>query len=934
LKLIQVYIRWHVKSVILSCLLVVFLAPYRSSAQGSNDFKVVFLKDTLLQVGNSFSFNKVSITNTSSVKQAFGLSLELPANWQTLFDNRKVFQLAPSETLELPLRVAAAYGALSNKLYTISLIMNNAAAGIKMAYHYAAKMQANANWKALVVTPDIKLDHINRETYFQFHVTNTGNIRENFIINFTSGMELTLPNRNNQISVEPGKDTLLKVGIIVDKRDLEAFKPQDISISVTNSVDRTQQTLVQHVFSNNTIFKENPSGWYTAPISIEMVSQNFNSKKQALNYVNSSGYLSLDNHRSLSYYYRSNDFDSQASRTANASPLSNVSSKYENLTYSTSQWKLSAGNQTEFGAFLIDGVGGRVAYKTANDYYGFDAMGVKSRIGNADQFSLKQEINLNKTSDIVNTSLLDFDKKQKQNSLLNITEYDHIFGKKGQLSLIGGYGINDIYQPGASGSRNGTMAGVNYYFNSKSLTIRSLNSTSGRYFPGLEQGVTRSSDEVRFLIGNFFIGSIAEYNDRSLTILDSNKLVSLFSGKTTEYGIRTGFNKGRNSIAITGSVVNQLQDSITSVPFNSNKLSISASLVFFKHLNFTLSGSYSRSLAQNDVNFLKPINSLAAFGTLQNNLDGINFRIDNGPIYYSDLLNYVKNGVRQNRMQVAPYAECYFFKTALDMRLEMDYINDITNAQRSIGPRLDIYLNLLRSGLAVHFYGNRSFGGAGNVNSLNISIRKSFDVPLVGLHKYSSLKVILYKDNNGSNLYDEGDEPIPDASLRIGEQYFTTNNKGEVYYKNIKAGLYTIDLGQVSSLKGWIPKKGYKQQINFDKSQEWYIAYEKSRFLSGKLNVVKDQLSKLEFNPANIRITAISSKGESYTTLTDESGSFFLNLPADAYRVLINTNVFNENFRVLQESMGADINSKMEENVVFEIREKKRTINIRRNKSN
>lgn len=910
-----------------------FLLPQKCSAQG-NDFNVVFLKDTLFQVGNSFSFNRVSITNTSSVKQMFGLSLDLPDNWQTLFDNRKVFQLQPSETVELPLRIAAAYGALSDKLYTITLTINNNAVGVKTAYHYIAKVQANANWKAAVIIPDIKLDHINRETDFQFHITNTGNIKENFMINYTTSLVLTVPKRNHQISVRPGKDTTIRVGIIVDKRDLEGFKPQDVAISVVNSLDKTQQTLVQHVFSNNAVFRENASGWYTMPISIEFVSQNFNNKQQQLNYVNSSGVLSLDNQRSLSYYYRSNDFDSQATQPRNGSPLNNISSKYESLTYTTKQWKLSVGNQTEFGAFLIDGVGARLGYKTANNNYSFDAVGVKSRIGDADQFSLKQELNLDQTSDIINTSLLNLDKKQKQNSILNISEYDRIFGKKGQLSLIGAYGVDDIYQPGVSGSHTGAMAGINYYYNSPALTIRSLNSRSGKYFPGLEQGVTRSSDEVRIIMGNFFVGSIAEYNDRSVTVLDSNKLVSLFSGKTTEYGLRTGFSKGRNSLTITGSIVNQLQDSVTSVPFKSNKLSISAGLGFLKHLNFTLSGSYSQSFAQNDPGFSKPINSIAAFGTLQNNFDGINFRIDDGPIYYSDLLNYVKNGVRQDRLQIAPYAERYFFKSALDIRTELDYINDMTYKQRSIGPRVDIYLNLLRSGLSVHLYGNRSFGGPGNINSLNLSVRKSFDLPLVGLQRYRSLKVILYKDNNGSNVYDEGDDPISEATLRIGEQYFTTNSKGEVYYKNIKTGLYTLDLGQVSSLKGWIPKKGYKQQINFDRSQEWYIPYEKSRFLSGTLNVVKDKLSKLEFNPANIRITAISSKGESYTTLTDETGAFFLNLPADTYLVQINTNVFSEDFRVLRETLNADLNTKTEENLAFEVREKKRSINIRKNTGN
>jgi hypothetical protein len=911
--------------------LTALFLPERSSAQLNNDFKVVFLKDTLFQNGNSFSFNKVSITNTSSIKQAIGLTLEIPDNWQTLFDARKVFQLAPNETLELPIRVAAAYGALSDKQYSITLTLNNTAIGVKTAYHYTAKVQVNTNWRAALVNTDVKLDRVNKETYFQVRIFNTGNIREDFDLSYNTSLELTVPKHNHKISVRAGRDTIIQVGVIVQKYYLEEFKPQDITILITGA-DKTEQGLLQHIYSNNTIFRENSSSWYIAPINIEYVMQNFNNKQQALSYFNSSGSLNLENQRSISFNFRSNDLSTQNSATINGVTQNDVSSQYANINYSSKHWKISIGDQTEFGAFLIDGLGARIGYKADNGY-SFDAVGVKSRLGDADQFNLKQEFSLGKTSGIINNTLFDFDKKLMENSILNITEYDKTFGKTGQLSLIGGYGLDDIYQPEFKSNNTGAMAGLNYYYNSPAFTIRTINNISGKNFPGLERGVTRSSDEVRFISGKFFFGGIAEYNSRTVNVIDSTRLVSLFGSKTSEYGLRTGFIGGRNSLTVTGSVVNQLQDSLTSVPFRSDKLSVNAAFGFFKRLNLSLSGSFYRTFAEGG-SYLKPINAIAAYGTLQNNMTGISFRLDDGPLYYSDLSNYVKMGLKTDRFQIAPYVEQFFFKSALDARIEVDYINDLTNNLRSLSPRLDVFLNLTRTGLSLHFYGNHSFGNLTNINSLNLSVRKTFDLPLVGLKKYSSLKVILYKDANGSNVYDLGDEPIGDASIRIGEQYFTTNSKGEAYYKNIKTGIYSIDLGGMTNLKGWIPKKGYKQQINFDKSQEWYIAYEKSRFLSGKLNLVKDPLSKLEFSASNIRITAISSKGESYTTLTDENGTFFLNLPADTYIVQINTNVFSEEFRVLRETLNADLTTKTEENMVFEIRERKRAINIRKNKSN
>ncbi len=917
------YIIKLLKVAIVSCLLAAFFLPKTTLAQANNDFRVIFLKDTLFQIGNSFSFNRVSITNTSSVKQAIGLDLTVPENWQTLFDNRKIFQLGPNETLELPIRVAALYGALSNKIYPITLTINNTAIGAKSAYHYIAKVMSNSNWRAALINPDLKLDRINKETYFQFRISNTGNIPAEFNIDYNTSLDLTEAKRNNKIILRPGRDTLLRVGIIVQRKYLEEFKPQNVNIEISNK-DKTQQTLIQHVFSNNTTFRENPSSWFTVPMSIELVSQNFNNKQQQINYINSSGTLFLENQRSISFNFRSDDFYTQ---------YKGVSNKYYNVNYTTKHWKISVGNQTEFSAFLIDGFGVRLSYKADNGYK-IEAIAVKSRLGNADQFNLRQEFALSKSSGIINNTLLNFDIKQKDNSFLNITEYDKAFGKTGQLAILGGYGMESIYQPALMSNNTGGTAGLRYNYNSHLLTIRTDNSVSDRNFPGLERGVSRSSNELRFMSGKFFFGGITEYNARSVTILDSNKLLSLFGGKTTEYGMRTGFTKGRNSLTITASIVNQLQDSLTNVPFRSDKLNVTAGLGMFKKVNFSLTGSLSRSFATGGDFNVKPINAITAFGTLQSNRNGINFRLDDGPTYYSDLSNYVRNGLKTNRFQISPYVEQDFFKSILDTRIEMDYINDVTNNLKSYGARLDVSINLLKSGLSFRFYGNRDFGKVSNLNSLNLSIRKSFDLPLVGLQKYSTLKVILFKDNNGNNIYDLGDEPISEASIRIGEQYFTTSKLGEVYYKNIKPGIYSIDLGQVTNLKGWIAKKGYKQQITLEKGQDWYIAYEKSRFLSGNLNLVKDPLSKLEFNPSNIRITAISSKGESYSTLTDENGTFFLNLPADTYLIQINTNVFTEEFRVLRETLNADLTSKTEENLSFEIRERKRTINIRKNKSN
>ncbi|HYK76373.1 MAG TPA: hypothetical protein VEV16_05305 [Daejeonella sp.] len=897
-------------------LFITCLALSRAQAQlAPESIQVSFLKDTVIQNGNAFSFNRVSLTNTSSVKQVFGLELILPEGWQSLFDNRKVYQLEPAQTLEIPLRIAAAHNTLSNKPYSISLAVNMVGNNKKNTFNYLALVQANSKWKSSLISPETMLNRINKETYFQIALSNNGNITEELSLNFNTNLNLTISKRNTRIQLPAGADTVIQVGIITDSRYLEEFKPQEIEIEIFDAA-KHQQRLVQRIYSTNTIFRENPSRWYTMPLSVELVSQNFTNRQQQLYYINSSGNVPLSNTRSFSFNFRSDDFSSSSSG----------SGRYANMDYISKQWKISVGDQTEFSNFLINGTGARLIYTGKG--YRFNALGVKSRIGDANQFSLNQELSTGKNKVLINKSELNLDKLNKTNSLTNILEYDLAFGKASNLAIYSGLGLESVQLPQEKINQNGYTAGLNYNYSSSVFNLRSTNNLTSKSFPGMERGVSRSSNEIRLVAKSFFGGAIADYTQRSVSTLDSNQFIYLFGGKSSEYGIRTGFNRRRNNLALTASVVNQLQDSSTSMQFRSHKLNLNTGLGIFENLNLSLSANLSRNFLADNANF-NPVYSFNTFGTLQTKALGLSFRLDKGPFYYAELLSYLNTGTKTNRYQLSPYADLNFFKSILNTRVEVNYSNDIASNYKIYSARVDLNVDLKKQGLSLRFYGSQNFS-QNNTNYLNLSVRKNFTLPLPGLQKYRSLKVVLFKDHNNNNVFDEGDEAIPNADIRIQNQPFITNKNGEIFYKNIKTDKYSLELEKTNSLKGWIAKNGTRQTLNLEEKANWYIPFQQSRFLSGRLNMVKDPFSKQTFNPANIRITAIDSKGETYSTLTDYDGNFSLNLPADQYIIKINEKVFTEEFRVLQDTFTADLMESREADVTFEIRERKRQINIRK----
>lgn len=917
--LINQHIR-HFTFFISFCLLLAY--SICSNAQGSlnnNNLEVTFLKDTVIQDGSTLSFNRVTIRNTSSVKSLFTLELNLPEGWTTLLDTRKIFTVEANQTLELPIRIASPNTALSNQIYAITLLLSSPGIEKKVPYTYIARVRANSKWRVTLFNSFLKLDRLNKETYFQFKVSNNGNITQELNVNFVTSLELTLPKRNNKINVRANSDTVIRVGVIMDPRYLEEFKAQDIGIEITNK-DKVQQVLVQKVFSNNTLFRENPSRWYTAPMFIELVSQNFNIKSQQVYYINSSGTVSLEKNRSLSFNFRSNDFYTENSGSA--------TTRYANIDYLTKHWSFSLGDQTEFSNFLIDGFGGRLMYRSDRGYK-LKALGVKTRLGEANQFSLEQELPTGKNSTIINKTLANLDIENKINSFSDIVEFNKDIGNSGSLTLAGGYGTEIIQLPGYKHQGNGHTAGLRYDYVSPKFIVRTTNSHSSRHFPGLERGVKRSSNEIRYVVNHYFAGAVADYNDRAVSTVDSNQLIYLFGGKTSEYGLRGGFIKNKNNITLTTSIVDQLQDSVTNTLFRSHKLNINSGFAISKTATLSISANLLNSFSPDNTN-IKSIPAMNIFGSIQTRGSGLSFRLDKGPFYYAELLAFYRSGLQTNRYQISPFIERSFMKNILTTRIELNYAHDISHNERSYIARMDLNLDLNKQGLSLRFYGNHDFGNKNALNSLNLSIKKNLTAPLVGLQKYRNLKVVLFKDNNSNAVFDALDEAIPEANIRIGNQNFTTNKKGEAFYKNIKQGEYSIDLGQVNNIRGWVAKTGFKPSVNISKSQDLYIPFQKSKFLSGQLNLIKDPFSKKEFNASNIRITALSSKGESFTTLTNEEGAFFFNLPEDTYLIQINANVFNEDFRALQETFNIDLTAKNDEKVIFEIRERKRQINIRR----
>jgi hypothetical protein len=96
--------------------------------------------------------------------------------------------------------------------------------------------------------------------------------------------------------------------------------------------------------------------------------------------------------------------------------------------------------------------------------------------------------------------------------------------------------------------------------------------------------------------------------------------------------------------------------------------------------------------------------------------------------------------------------------------------------------------------------------------------------------------------------------------------------------------------------------------------------------LNGTLSLDNGRSLSVLFKTNN----SIATAGSKYSTLKDVQGEFYLSLPAGSYFVSVNERVFDQKFKPLEFSKSTDLIHNNSINLIFEIIQRKRQINIRK----
>jgi hypothetical protein len=452
-------------------------------------------------------------------------------------------------------------------------------------------------------------------------------------------------------------------------------------------------------------------------------------------------------------------------------------------------------------------------------------------------------------------------------------------------------------------------------------------------FPGIYKGQRTQIHDARAFYNASFLGGYYEYTFRKQSyFLDDSLYSDVFNLKTKNYGGRIGHNLKKGNVVLSAGRQEQEQptDEPNNPVFQFTYLNLNASAsplegLFLSTNTYVGKGSLAGS---NEKGVL--INSNQASAQYKN--AGLTLRYDAGPYYYHEYILYLKKPEDYRRVILSPYVDANFFDRALSVRAQFNYAktvpnyNEVSNVLTSFQ-----YSNYMR-GIDFSLSGIIPVQQRNSQPFVNVSVRFRLHAPFVAMRKYYDVKVVLFKDNNSNGKQDAGEESIPGQMLSINNNLFVTNESGQAIFKNVSTGVYKLDFGYSSKLKGWIPVGGTLQQFDVNGNKTIYIPYKAGKTIQGKLTLTLDANSALTYSLANIRVTATTGQDSSqtYSTITDENGEFHFSLPDGDYLIKLNEAAFDDNFRPTQLAQRADLVNNQDKMLYFEIRQKKRGINIRK----
>lgn len=907
---IKTFIRFYIMS-------AMFVAPDTVQGQTGDSLGVIqikFLKEEIQIDGNAFQFNSLAISNTSDTRESVTIQLNLPGTINLISAlPKEELVIEAGKTYFLPLRFNTKIDSQYAFTQQISAIVTSSKEIAKAGF--MVKVMPFYNWRSTLQQSDIPVADNNSRYNLSIYLENLGNVPDEFTIDYESDKGVALAKKPEKIMLKAGESRFIEMEAIVRLADSDLYTNLNFYIRGKTG---DKKMLLQKFTRLASKFDQKSYSRARVPLTVELMAENIGSG-QAYYSLGLNGVVSLPKDRELTIQFIS---DSYYKGGRSKSALGHLSYRTKNNTF-------NIGNIQDFKQFFVVGNGMEFIHSPSSKRL-YRVSAISGRTDKARLYNFSTEQTVAKNLFLLSENYVHIAKNTGANSYLSISslrwQVNRSFGA--MISTGGGFETIDNSKYNFDTVLSGGMIGYDVEMKRKTWSARSKINSYSKNIPGFNKGFNNHMHEIRKPLGNHSLAAFFDVNKKIFNQTYDSIIKLAFNVSNKETGLRGSYAGTALSVNAAVSMFYQQQDSANSPIARMFKTTANLSWMLTPSLTLSLYSNIGRVNIPDKTDF-KPYFAITTFGSVQLKGMGIQFRYDRRPFYYFEIkqFGHVPDSFRY--LQVSPFYEKAFAKISTVARFTVNYSDD-----KALGHKFMLFGNQIthtmhNAGIDLTMFAQ--YNTVEKKNSyVNFRVRKKLLAPAYKVRESVDFDIVLFQDINGNDLLDDGDRLITGAEVMVNSMLVNSDKSGVIQFRNIGDKSFEVDFSKIRNLKGWMPKAGYKQTIMvMAKEKKILIPFRESRGIRGSIKLIADEKSNRRMSLSNIRITATDQKGLVYHTLTDNNNEFYFDLPAGIYLVMLNHGVFDEEFRPAEISKQVDLINNNILEVQFEVRQRKRQINIK-----
>lgn len=967
------------------CAFLFFLSDVESFAQTVNSFsnpnlEVRYSIGELLLVKGEMLSNTMFVYNKTEQPIQFYLGMGLPEGFRSFGADKKMYTVAPKDSMYIPVRVVPNFSTQGNTQYMINTFLIDPEVGQIAQVYYIAYTQKISKWELKAGPADrIYFKNKSNKADFSVNVLNLGNEDQDLLMDVTPSSPNVLLQNTNGVAISdpattfnlnPYQDTTFnyQVEAVAAERnfrraDIDNFKPvsetdeRRYSVFVKTS-DPKNQGIGNTSFGKKINFvklgsrrnlSENASSYI--PLIVEANANNILGAYPNLA-VNLRGNTVLNNGANVVY-------NGQVNFTNNYFNDKLFNRAFYYLGYFHRKGSVQIGNIGSDGIIGIRTFGrGIKGSYNINNQHRVNGFYLKNpglfSTSFVTSYGLGYEYTFKSGRRKFSTSYTRFENSIRQiNSDLVNVRTGFGFYRRYNINVIATGSHTDYFaNTPLSFSRYGYFGRVNFqatYIRNK-LSSNSVVGRTSKNFANITASRFYVNNRLRYVLNKKWVANlISNYNTAEPNIILNSQLY-----ENKQFNNQLNFTN-TNPIGMIQPFLFYNISSTYNFRFHSRGVGLNYNYIDLpKNIRFSNSirGGFNRAIDFPTVKdyFIFQCNSYLY-------VRNVSFRVryNYGPLSANDQLLLINRGVNAQSIYLS-FQHQYVFKNRrliLQTLANYSYLNYYHTNSAGLFPELYYYTNSgwrfrLIASFSLSSRNVTQSGGLYNFNSSYLSenhgpsvnygfnfgagIRKEFHIPNpFSKKKTCKVDFVAFYDVNGNGIKDATETTIENVVIRVADWEVLTDEDGKAQMSNVQTGMYPAMIIPLADLQGWFSTVGDSISINADKIH--FVPFVRGVKVSGNIVINREKLASdgdIPMDLSSIKISALNGE-KLYHTLTNSNGAFEFYLPFGTYTFTMDDKVLGDRFTLLQNNMVLNLEKKIDNvSLSFFIVERQRKVNIKK----